>query len=182
MKKPAKGEYNPYFERYIGLVPEGDYPEGDYIELLKKNSKDTADFFEGIPAAKHDYRYAEGKWSIKEILNHIIDTERVMVYRALVAARGDRTTILHNMDENMYAANADVSGRTLEDLLEEFKALRRSTEKFFENLTEKASSLKANTLSGLAHYPITARAVGYVLIGHTSHHINTIKERYLDGN
>lgn len=177
MKRATKGEYNPYFEGYIGLVP-----EGNYIELLKKNSKDAAEFFESLPTAKHDYRYAKGKWSIKEILNHIIDTERVMVYRALVAARGDRTTILHNMDEDLYAANADVSGRTLEDLLEEFMALRRSTEKFFENLTDKASSLKANTLTGLVNYPITAGVVGYVLIGHTSHHINTIKERYLDGN
>lgn len=170
MKRPEQEEYNPYFNRYISLVP-----DGDYISLLKASSSDIFNFFENIPEAKHEYRYAEGKWSIKDILQHITDTERVMMYRALVAARGDITAKLYNMDEDSYAANAVAGKRTLGDILSEFTSLRASTEIFFESLDEEASALRANTET----HPITARAVGYILIGHPMHHIEVIKERYL---
>jgi DinB superfamily len=108
MDRPKQGEFNPWYNRYIDLVP-----GGEYLTLLRENSGNTIKFFENFPVVKHDFRYAEDKWSIKEILQHLIDTERVMVYRALVAARGDKTTILHNYDENHYAANADVSDRSM---------------------------------------------------------------------
>lgn len=170
MKKPDKEEYNPYFDRYISLVP-----EGDYIKLLRENSKEIISFFESIPEEKHNYRYAEGKWSIKDILMHITDTERVMCYRALVAARGDSKTILCNMEEDLYASNVDLTGRTLESILSEFGSLRKATELFFENLRDEAAKFKAKTET----HPITARAVGYVLIGHSMHHIQIIRERYL---
>lgn len=169
MTKPEKEEYNPYFDRYISLVP-----EGDYIKLLKENSKEIINFFESIPAEKNNYHYAEGKWSIKDILMHITDTERVMCFRALVAARGDSTSVLCNMDEDSYAASVDLSGRTLENILSEFRALRTATEIFFENLSDTASLFRAKTKT----HPITARAVGYVLIGHTMHHMQIISERY----
>ncbi len=176
MKKPETGEYNPWYRRYIDLVP-----DGDFMTLLRGNSLATFEFFEGIPSEKHDFRYAEGKWSVKEILQHLIDTERVMVYRALVAARGDKTTILHNYDENHYAANVDVSDRSLSDMLDEFRSLRASTVKFFENITEQQSELRANMLTDAVRHPITARTIGYILIGHINHHTKTIKERYLGG-
>ncbi len=170
MKKPDKEEYNPYFDRYISLVP-----EGDYIKLLRDNSNEIINFFERIPKEKHNYRYAEGKWSIKDILMHITDTERVMCYRALVAARGDNTTLLCNMEEDLYASNVDVTGRTLESILLEFRSLRTATELLFENLTDEAAKFTAKT----ENHPITARAVGYVLIGHPVHHLQIIRERYL---
>lgn len=170
MKKPDKEEYLPYFDRYISLVP-----EGDFIKLLRENSEEVINFFESIPAEKHNYRYAEGKWSIKDILMHITDTERVMCYRALVAARGDNTSVLCNMDEDSYAANVDVSGRSLENILSEFRSIRSATEIFFENLGDEASKFKAKTET----HPITARAVGYILIGHPVHHMHIIRERYL---
>lgn len=170
MQKPEAEEYNPYFNRYISLVP-----DGDYLELLKTNSREITDFFAGIPEVKHNYRYAAGKWTIKDILMHIIDTERVMMYRALVAARGDSTSILCNMEEDLYAANVNVSDRSLESILAEFISLRESTEKFFENLDEESSKLQAQTET----HPITARAVGYILIGHPHHHIEVIKGKYL---
>ena len=170
MNRPDKEEYNPYFDRYISLVP-----EGDFIKLLKENSGEMISFFENIPKEKHDYRYAEGKWSVKDILMHITDTERVMCYRALAAARGDSSTILGNMEEDLYAANADTRVRTLESILSEFRSLRKSTELFFENLSDKQSKFKARTET----HPITARAVGYILIGHPKHHMQIIIERYL---
>jgi len=170
MKRPEPEEYNPYFNRYISLVP-----EGDFLTLLKANSSDIFNFFENIPEEKHEYSYAEGKWSVKDILQHITDTERVMMYRALVAARGDVNTILSNMEEDSYAANAGAGKRILDNILAEFRSLRASTEIFFESLDETSSALRANTET----HPITARAVGYILIGHPMHHIKVIKDRYL---
>ncbi|NOS83605.1 MAG: DinB family protein [Ignavibacteria bacterium] len=171
MQRPEAEEHNPYFTRYISLVP-----KGNYMQLLKDNSADIINFFSNIPEAKHNYRYAEGKWSIKDILMHITDTERVMMYRALVAARGDNTSILCNMEEDLYASNVNNTNRTLESILAEFSSLRTSTELFFENLDDEASKFRAKTET----HPITARTVGYILIGHPMHHIKVIKERYLD--
>lgn len=172
MQKPLEGEYNPYFKKYIDLVP-----EGDFLFLLKQNLNEAVSFFESIPFEKHNYQYAVGKWTIKEVLMHIMDTERVMSYRALVSARADKTTILYTMDEDLYAAaaNVNISRRTMEDLLIELKAIRVATEKLYENITENQSKFLA---SGLTH-PISARALGYIMIGHVLHHLNVVKERYL---
>ncbi len=170
MNRPLAEEYNPYFNRYISLVP-----EGDFKTLFNKNTLEIIKFFESIPTGKHEYRYAEGKWSIKDILMHIADTERIMSYRALVAARGDSITVLYNMDEDEYAKNADVTNRSLKDILEEYVFIRKSAEKLFLNLTDKQSKYRAKT----ENFPITARAVGILLIGHAKHHMKTISERYL---
>lgn len=170
MNKPLSAEYKPYFERYIQLVP-----DGDFLEVYKQNSKEVAGFFEKIPEQKHNYRYAEGKWTVKDVLMHIIDTERVMSFRVLVAARGDNSTPLKSVDEDLYARNVDVSQRKMNDLVEEFLLVRKSTEKLFEHITEEQSKFLAN---GVDH-PVSARAIGYLLIGHTLHHINVVKERYL---
>lgn len=170
MQKPLPQEHNPYFRRYIDLVK-----EGNYADLLHNNTTTAVHFFETLPVDKHNYRYAEGKWSIKEVLMHIMDTERVMSYRALAAARGDNKSSLPSMDENNYAANADVTNRTMQDLLEEFKAIRTATAKLFLNMTESQTILLAN----VAGFPTSARALGYVIIGHVQHHLTITKERYL---
>lgn len=107
---------------------------------------------------------------------HIMDTERGMSYRAFVGARGDKHTRLYTMEEDLYAANADVSGRTMYDLLEEFSAIRTATEKLFANMTD-AQSIDAATMEDGTH--VTPRALGYIIVGHLLHHINVIKERYL---
>lgn len=170
MQKPLTQEYNPYFQAYINLVP-----DGEFLEVLRQDSADTLHFFKALPYEKHDYHYATGKWTPKEILMHIIDVERVMCYRALVAARGDTTTVLYNMDENLYAENAEVAHRTIEDILSEYTAVRRATEKLFEHITDTQSRRMAN---GRPH-PITARALGYIVVGHAKHHIGVLRERYL---
>jgi hypothetical protein len=170
MQRPLATEYNPYFQGYIDLVE-----EGDFSDLLNSNTTKATQLFGGIPPGKHDYRYATDKWSVKEVLMHLIDTERVMSYRALVAARGDSETPLHPMDENMYARNADVSGRSMENLLKEFTAVRTATELLLTNLTDAQSQLPGNAMGRI----FTPRALGYIMIGHVEHHIKVINERYL---
>src|SRR5262245_1835047 len=108
MDKPSADEYAAGYQRYFDLVP-----EDDFLSLLRGNAMETVAFFEGIPDGKLDYRYGAGKWTIKEVLMHIIDTERVFSYRGLVAARADASP-QYRMDEELYARNVDVSGRSLQ--------------------------------------------------------------------
>jgi len=169
MHKPLAGEYAPGYQKYFDLVP-----AGKYLTLLSQNLTDTVTFFESIPNEKLDYRYAAGKWSIKEILMHLIDTERVFSYRGLVAARSDGSPH-YRMDEELYARNVDVSGRSLRSLLSEFKAVRSSSEQLYQHLTDAQSKLLCNIVT----HPMTARAIGYFLIGHVQHHVNIVKGRYL---
>ncbi len=170
MKRPIQGEYKPQYQRYIDLVP-----EGDFLQELQKNKVETIDLFTGIPAVKHNYRYAENKWTVKEVLMHMIDTERAFSFRVLVCARGDRQMPLYPLDENLYAANADVSNRSMENLLKEFETVRESIIFLFENLTEEQSKFLGNNIT----HTISTRALGYFMIGHIRHHNNVIKERYL---
>jgi hypothetical protein len=109
------------------------------------------------------------------MLMHIIDTERVFSYRMLVAARGDGETPLHRMEEDAYAANVDVSSRSMESLLDEFKVVRKSIEYLLVNISEEKSRFLANAIT----YKVTARALAYITIGHASHHMNILRERYL---
>jgi len=169
MQKPQEGEYRPYFDRYISLID-----EGDMTTILRENLKTGIGFFSSLPEHKHDYRYAEGKWTPKEVVMHLTDTERVMSYRALVAARGDSQTPLHSMDVNLYAFNADVSNRTMDSLLREFAVVRAATIALYEHMTEAKSQLTGNNIE----YKITPRALGYIMAGHIVHHINITKERY----
>lgn len=170
MKRPSVDEYAASYQKYFDLVP-----SGDYLSLLRENFITTIDRLEKIPDGKHEYRYAEGKWTVKEVVMHIIDTERVFSYRALVAARGDAATPHYRMDEELYASNVDVSARTLQSLISEFKAVRASTEQLFANLADTQSELSCNIVT----HPMTTRAIGYFLIGHVQHHLTIVEERYL---
>ncbi len=169
MQKPLAGEYVAGYQKYFDLVP-----EGEYLSLLRQNSIDTVAFFESIPNDKLDYRYADDKWTVKEVFMHIIDTERVFSYRGLVAARGDSSP-QYRMDEELYARNVVVCRRSLQSLISEFKAVRDSTEELFKHLTDEQSRRSCNIVT----HPMTTRAIGYFVIGHVLHHVNMIKARYL---
>lgn len=171
MQRPETSEYNPYFQRYIDLTT-----DGNYMDMLRKNTEDTIDYFAAIPEEKHEYRYEAGKWTPKEVLMHIMDTERIFNYRALTAARGDSQTPLHKMDPDMYVAGVDVSGRSMQSLLMEFNAVRAATEVLFEHMTDEQSRRVGNNIA----FPITPRALGYIIMGHIQHHINILNERYLN--
>jgi uncharacterized damage-inducible protein DinB len=170
MQKPSSDEYATGYQKYFDLVP-----AGDYLSLLKQDTGETVGIFANIPDEKADFKYAAGKWSIKEVLMHIIDTERVFAYRGLAAARGDSATAHYRMDEELYARNVDVSQRALASLISEFKAVRVTTEQLFENVTDAQSKLSCNIVT----HPMTARAIGYFIIGHARHHVGIVKERYL---
>ena len=170
MQRPTTEEYKPYAQKYIDLVP-----EGDIQDILQENKEDVTRFFGCLPADKHDYSYAPGKWTVKQVLLHMTDVERVMSYRALVGARGDMQTIIHNMDENLYAANATATGRTMEDLLDEFAAVRDASQQLFRHISEEQSIRRTTNHDGTYFTP---RSLAYFIAGHGLHHINIIKERY----
>jgi len=169
MQRPEPNEYDPNYQKYFDLIP-----DGDYLDLLEQNTIGTVEFFDTIPPEKHAYRYAEGKWTIKEVLMHIIDTERVFAYRALAAARGDAAP-MYRMDEELYAGNVDVSNRTMEDLISEFEVVRSGTRFLFKNITDEQSKRSCNVVT----HSMSARAIGYFIIGHVLHHIGVVRVRYL---
>lgn len=170
MQRPNTNEYGPFFQGYINQTT-----GNNFFELFKQNTTDTIQFFTNIPAEKLNYAYAENKWTIKEVLLHLIDAERVFTYRAFVGARCDNEQQLQSFDENNYVKNSHAHLRSLESLFEEFKTVRRASEILFENITTNQSKFMAK---GATH-PITPRALGYIMIGHIEHHIKVIKERYL---
>jgi len=169
MQKPLAGEYAVGYQEYFDLVP-----QGEYSSLLNQNTIETISYFEAIAEDRLDYKYAADKWTIKEVFMHIIDTERVFSYRGLVAARGDESPH-YRMDERLYAGNVDVSRRSVTSLLAEFNAVRTSTQFLYDNLSDAQSKRLCNIVT----HPMTARAIGYFLIGHVKHHLNIIEQRYL---
>lgn len=170
MQKPMPGEYRPYAQLYMDQVP-----EGDITEILQQTKVDTIRFFKSLPVEKHTYSYAPGKWTVKQVLLHIIDTERVLSYRALVGARGDTHTVIHSMNENLYADNATAANRTMEDLLEEFEAVRNASQQLFRHVSDEESVLRTNNYDGTYFTP---RSLAYFIAGHGLHHIRVLKERY----
>jgi DinB superfamily len=171
MKFPEKSEYNPVYDKYLALVD-----ASNFFEQFDRITNETVALFESTDARKLNYRYAPDKWTIKEVLMHVIDTERGFSYRAIVCIRQDDKTPLFGMDEDWYANNVDVTNRSIDSLLEEFKVVRKGFRILFEFCTEAQSSFKGN---GVGH-KITARALGFISIGHTKHHLNIIRERYLN--
>jgi uncharacterized damage-inducible protein DinB len=169
MTKPPTHEYAPYYQRYIDLVA-----DGDFFALLDENTADTLRFFGGIDPARHNYRYAENKWTIKDVLMHCVDTERGFSYRAIVCVRGDDRTPLYPMDEDFYAANVDTTERSMDRILEEFLAVRAGFRQIFAQNPDEKFALLGN---GQGH-KISARALGYIALGHVAHHANVVQERY----
>ena len=158
-----------YYHRYINNVK-----ENDVIKALKKNTKDFKKFLDKIPKKKIDYSYAEGKWTIRQLLQHMIDCERVFAYRSLSFSRKDPAP-LPGFEEKDWAANAPVAKRKWSDLVKEFNAVRKSTEYLFASLN-KEQLLATGVASNNAINPL---ALGFICTGHTIHHMNIIKERYL---
>lgn len=167
--RPAQGTYPPFLETYISQVK-----EDNVHSALKANTQLLETFLKSIPADKADYAYAPGKWTIKQLIIHICDAERIFSYRALRFARGDEQQPLP-FEEDNYAANCKADKRTLESVIEELLAVRKATTLLFESFDESDLQKPGNTASGRT----TVNAVGYAICGHAAHHIAVAKERYL---
>ncbi len=167
--KPGEGEYINYQKEYIDKIP-----DGNLIDLLKNNIEETIKFLKEIPAERLNYRYAEGKWNIPEVVGHLIDTERILTYRVLRFARADKTP-LPPFEEKDYVKNSNVHEREFQNLLDEYTALRTSTIFLIESFNDEM--LKR---SGIANNnSVTVNALCYVIAGHELHHVDIIKGRYL---
>jgi uncharacterized damage-inducible protein DinB len=167
--RPQSGEYIPYYHKYISLVP-----EGDLVETLRAQMAETQSLLRAIPESRASHRYAPGKWSIKEVVGHIADVERVMTYRALRIARAD-TTPLPGFDENAYVPAANFEARSLASLAHELDEVRRATIAFFETLDPDAAARSGSANNA----PVSARALAYIVAGHERHHVGILRERYL---
>jgi uncharacterized damage-inducible protein DinB len=168
MKLPET-EYSGPFANYIQEAG-----EINLIEELEISLHDFIKFVQNIPLDKFDYRYAEGKWTIKDIIQHLIDSERVFAYRALRFSRNDKTP-LPGFEENDYVDNTDANGRSIQELLTELSAVRHSTLLFYKSLSEE----QLKRIGTASTHQLSARALGYVIIGHQKHHQKVFEERYL---
>ncbi len=169
MPKPSPTSYPGYFQRYIDQVPEQDLATAFRNQLPVINN-----FLPSISEEKSMYAYEPGKWTMKEILQHIIDTERIFNYRALCFARKE-TASLPGFEENNYAANSNANSRSWQSLINEFAAVRRATELMFSTFTDEALAT-----SGTANNnPTTVASIGFISLGHFYHHKKVMEERYL---
>lgn len=162
-------EYAPFYAPYLNALG-----AVNLIEELEISLHDFIRFIQNIPMDKFDYRYAEGKWNIKEIIQHVIDTERIFAYRALRISRNDQTP-LPGFDENYYVNNTEASARSIQDLLAEFSAVRHSNLFLFKSFSE--DQLKRMGIA--SNVGVSVRAIGFIMIGHQKHHLNIFQERYL---
>jgi uncharacterized damage-inducible protein DinB len=164
-------EYPAYAEIYVSQVDN----TWTLVEELEVSVHNLIRFVQNIPLDKHDYRYAEGKWTIKDILQHLIDAERVFAYRALRFSRND-TTELPGYDQDLFVENAHANKRHMKDLLTELSTVRHSTMQLFSSFSEE-QLLSRGIASG---YNVSVRALGFMIIGHQIHHMKVFQERYLD--
>ncbi|NGY36943.1 DinB family protein [Flavobacterium sp. XN-5] len=162
-------EYAPYYAPYIEALD-----DVNLIEELEICLHEFIKFVQNIPMDKFDYRYAEGKWTIKEIIQHLIDTERVFSYRALRISRNDKTP-LPGFDENEYVENTNANERGLQVLLTELAVVRQSTLALFKSFSEE----QLTRVGVASNCSVSVRAIGFIVIGHQKHHQKVFQERYL---
>ncbi|MDH3216556.1 MAG: DinB family protein [Candidatus Krumholzibacteria bacterium] len=169
LARPGPTEYVDYYERYIARVP-----EGDILHFIGDQISKTTELLGTIGEEKAAYRYARDKWSIKQVIGHLNDIERIFQYRALAFARSDKTP-LPSIEQDDYVARANFDDRTLASLTDEYRWVRSSGLALFESFDDEIL-LRGGTASGCA---FTVRAIPYILAGHDIHHIDVIRERYL---
>jgi len=166
--RPEPGEYAPYYDRYISLVA-----GTDILGTLESQRRQMLILLSGRDESEGDFRYAPDKWSVKELLGHVCDTERIFAYRALRIARADRTPI-EGFEQDDYVRNSPVAARPLAELIEDYIAVRRATLTLLRNLDEQAW-----TRRGVANKnEVSVRALAYITAGHELHHRRILEEKY----
>lgn len=167
--RPQPGEYAPYYGKYLTLVQ-----SNDILAALEDQRRETLLLLSGRTETDGDLRYAPEKWSVKEVLGHINDTERIMSYRALRISRGDATPI-EGFEQDDYVRNGPFAQRPLSDLIEDFIAVRRATVSLFRNLDQAAWTRRGTANKN----EVTVRALAYIIAGHEAHHRKILEEKYL---
>ena len=167
-RRPDASEHSPYFSRYVGLVP-----DGDILAILRRDRDQWQTLIAELSEARADHRYAEGKWSIREVVGHMIDTERIFAYRALRIARNDQTN-LPGFEQDDYIPAAQFDRRPWSGLLEEFEAVRHSNVLMFRGLHQEAWERQGMSNGKL----LSVRAAAYVIAGHERHHMKVLRDQY----
>ncbi|HWM90570.1 MAG TPA: DinB family protein [Thermoanaerobaculia bacterium] len=168
IERPEPGEYAEFYAGYIAGLP-----PGDVLEILELQKDQLRHLAATVPADQETFRYAPGKWSLREIAGHLIDAERVFSYRALCISRGDETP-LPGFDENFYVARSNFDSRTLSSLIEELTLLRSANLLLFRALAPEDLARLGTANS----YPVSVRALAFILAGHLDHHFRVLRERY----
>jgi uncharacterized damage-inducible protein DinB len=167
--RPEVGEYDPYYQQYLDLVP-----DGIVLDLLEAQLSETLAAVGGLSDEQARFRYASGKWSVKEVLGHLADVERVLSYRAFRISRADRIA-LAGFEENDYIANANYDERPLESVAAELAQARAASLAFYRSITPEMTILR-----GMANEAeVTVRALAWITVGHEKHHTGVLRERYL---
>ena len=169
--RPGADEYASYYEPYVMRVP-----DGDIVRTLDEQVVETLALLASLPEERGGRRYEPGKWSIREVIGHMCDAERIFTYRATRFARADATE-LPGFDENAYVANARFDSRTLSSLADEFEAVRWASVAFYDSL-EDAELMRRGVAN---HVPVSVRALGWITAGHERHHLEVLRTRYLNG-
>ena len=169
--RPSQGEFNEYYSGYIEEAP-----EGDILQTLARQGEDTHRLLSALSQEQAMRRYADGKWSVKEVTLHLADAERVFGYRALTFSRGDAGP-LPGFDENSWAPESRADRRPIQDIAGELASARQANLRFFAGVDEE-QWLRRGTASG---NPFSVRALAWIIAGHQSHHVRILKERYLNG-
>ena len=166
--RPQRHEFAEYYGRYIDQAP-----DGDPVAQLREAGVALDALLRRVPESRGGHRYAEGKWSVREVIGHVIDAERIFAYRALRIARGDATP-LAGFEENDYVRTAGSDARTVADLADELRAVRDTTVRLFTSFPDDAWS-RRGVASG---HEITVRALAWILLGHALHHARGLRENY----
>ncbi|HEX8179279.1 MAG TPA: DinB family protein [Pyrinomonadaceae bacterium] len=169
INRPDSGEYQPYYEKYVSLVP-----AGDVCETLDRQVADTLRLLRGLDETQGNHAYEPGKWSIKSVIGHVSDTERIFAYRALRFARGDATP-LPGYDQDEFGRFANFDARTLADLADEFQSVRAATSTLLRSLDAAAWQRRGTANNA----EVSVRALAHIIAGHELHHVQIIRERYL---
>jgi uncharacterized damage-inducible protein DinB len=169
--RPQAGEYAPYYERYISLIA-----DNDILATLDRQRRETVLLLSGLSEEQGDFRYAPDKWSAKQVLGHVCDTERIFAYRALRIARGDATPI-EGFEQDEYVKNGPFARHALAEVIEDYIAVRRATISLLRSLEEAAWSRRGTANKN----EVTVRAIAYTIAGHELHHRRILQEKYFGG-
>ena len=170
IQKPQPTDYHPYYQPYVQHIPDNT----DVLELLQKQQQEVPQVLSRVGESEADFAYAPGKWSIRELVGHMNDTERIMACRALCIARGEQQ-VLPGFDENEYVTHSNFRERPISSLLEEHALIRANTRFLFLSFSHEALSRRGNANGS----PVTVAALAFIIAGHERHHLHIMTERYL---